>query len=102
MSIKRFDICVWRKYEKDGEEKKQYTKIGTLVEFSATEEKPRGFKLELPIFGHEKFAIFEQKPRETAYNAPERTKTAETIEDTGSQVEATPEDKISTEDIPFN
>lgn len=61
---KRYDIVIPRKYDdKNGDEKTQWNKVGTLVWFPATESKPDGFKLEMPIFGHDKFKVFEQKPR---------------------------------------
>lgn len=64
--INRFNICAWKNYEKDGDVKKQYTVIGYLIEFPATQDKKRGFKIEIPIFGHERFAVFEQKPKNDA------------------------------------
>lgn len=115
--IKRFDVCVWKTYDKDGDLKKQYTKIGTLIEFPANGDKPRGFKIELPIFGHEKFAVFEQKPKnepsntkigkdepnviQTKETSPDATQPANTATKEPADFPEYPEEEVNPEDIPF-
>jgi hypothetical protein len=74
MAIKRFDVVVPRKYEdKNGDEKTQWNRVGSLTMFEANGDKEMGFKLELPIFGHDKFKVFAVKPK-TAPNSQESAK----------------------------
>ncbi|MFA5050992.1 MAG: hypothetical protein WC499_02655 [Patescibacteria group bacterium] len=106
--VKRFDICIGRKYEKDGEEKTAWNKVGNLVWFQADGEKEDGFKLELPIFGHDKFKVFEQKPKTDrgggkkdaldtyGAEAEEKLPEAEKEAKTGTET-----DEIDPNDIPF-
>lgn len=82
--MRRYDIVVPKKYERNGEEKTSWARVGTLVHFPATEEKPAGFILELSMFPTTPFKVFEQKPKD---NAPKTT----------APVEAQSED----EQIPF-
>ncbi len=67
--MKRFNISVPKKYTKDGEEKTAWNRVGTLVKFEATSEKPEGYILELGMFPDTKFGVFEDKPKE-AQQAP--------------------------------
>lgn len=60
----KFNISVPRKYTKDGVEKTFWSNVGTLTKFPAREDKPEGYKVELPIFGNTEFVIFPQKDRE--------------------------------------
>lgn len=62
--MKRYNISVPHPYEKDGETKKAWKNVGTLVQFPATDTKPEGFILELNMFPGVKFGVFEDKPRE--------------------------------------
>ncbi len=62
--MKRFDITVPKKYTKDGEEKTAWNRVGTLVKFEATGDKPEGYILELSMYPETKFGVFESKPRE--------------------------------------
>jgi hypothetical protein len=62
--MKRYDIVIPKKYEKNGEEKTAWKNVGTLVRFDATNDKPEGFVLELNMFPDTTFKVFEQKPRE--------------------------------------
>ena len=62
--MKRYNITAPKKYIKNEEEKTAWNRVGTLVEFEATSEKPKGFILELNMFPETKFAVFEDKPRE--------------------------------------
>lgn len=64
--MKRYNITVPRKYEKDGEEKTAWSTVGTLVHFPAREDKAEGFILELGMFPNTTFKVFEQKPRDGA------------------------------------
>lgn len=68
--MKRYDITVPKKYNKDGEEKTSWNRVGTLVKFDATSDKPEGFILELSMFPETKFGIFESKPRDEKADAP--------------------------------
>ena len=68
--MKRYDITVPKKYTKDGEEKTSWNRVGTLVKFDATSDKPEGFILELSMFPETKFGIFESKPRDEKIDAP--------------------------------
>lgn len=62
--MKRYDVTVPKKYTKDGEEKTAWNRVGTLVQFPASGDKPEGFILELSMYPETKFGIFESKPRE--------------------------------------
>ncbi len=62
--MKKFNVCVPRKYERNGEEKTTWHTAGTLTVFEATADKPEGFILELGIFPTTPFKIFEQKAKE--------------------------------------
>lgn len=63
--MKRYNISVPKKYIKDGEEKTAWNRVGTLVKFEATNEKPEGYILELNMYPETKFGVFEDKPRNT-------------------------------------
>lgn len=82
--MKRYNITVPKEYEKNGEVKTAWNRVGTLVRFPATETKDEGFILELNMYPNTKFAVFEDKPQEEK---------EETIEDSGED--------ISADDIPF-
>ena len=58
--MKRYNICVKKIYQKNGEDKATWPSVGTLVHFPAYEDKKEGYKLELPIFGNTVFYVFEQ------------------------------------------
>jgi hypothetical protein len=62
--MKRFNICTAKTYEKDGETKKAWRQVGQMVEFPATDEKPRSFLIELHMFPATKFSVFEEKPKD--------------------------------------
>ena len=62
--MKRYDVVIPKKYEKNGEEKTAWKNVGTLVRFDASGNKPEGFVLELNMFPETTFKVFEQKPRE--------------------------------------
>lgn len=64
--MNRFNICVPKEYEKNGEKKTAWNRVGTLVEFDATETKPKGFIMELNMFPDTKFALFADEPKEGA------------------------------------
>ena len=59
--MKRYNICTSRTYTKNGEEKKQWSTVGTLVELDNG-----GRIVDLFMFPHTTFSVFEQKPKEEA------------------------------------
>ena len=61
--MRRYNVSVPRKYTKEGQEKTAWKNVGTLVEFEATPDKPKGFILELNMFPETKFGVFEDKPK---------------------------------------
>ncbi len=61
--MKRYNVVVPRKYERNGEEKTAWSNVGTLVHFPATESKEEGFILELGMFPQTTFKIFPQEDR---------------------------------------
>lgn len=62
--MKRYNICTARTYEKDGETKKAWRTVGQLIEWPATEDKPRSFSIELHMFPETRFSVFEERDRE--------------------------------------
>ena len=62
--MKRYNIVTRKTYEKNGEEKTQWLRVGTLAQFPPTAEKEESFIMELNMFPHTKFFIFEQKKKE--------------------------------------
>lgn len=62
--MKKYNVSVPKKYQKDGEEKTYWSNVGKLVKFDATNDKPEGFVLELNMFPDTKFGVFEDKPKE--------------------------------------
>ncbi len=62
--MKRFDVCVPKKYTQNNEEKTAWNNVGTLVHFPATAEKKEGYVLELSMWPDVSFKVFEQKPRD--------------------------------------
>lgn len=63
---KRFNIVTARKYEKDGEEKKAWLNVGSLVYFPAKDDKEEGYVLELNMYPTTKFYVFKQEKKEKA------------------------------------
>lgn len=84
--MQRFNITCPKKYTKNGEEKTSWNRVGSLVRFEATNDKPEGYILELNMFPDTKFAVFEDKPRD------EVKEEVPTIQQDGS---------VSDNDIPF-
>ena len=82
--MKRYNITTQKTYQQNGEEKKSYPRVGTLVKFEETEEKPEGFILEWNTQPDTKFYVFEDKPRED------------------TQQKSFNNNEISPDDIPFN
>ena len=62
--IKKLNICVPKKYTKDGEEKTMWNTVGSLTVFPPKDNKPEGYRIELPMFGDTQFFVFEQKKKE--------------------------------------
>jgi len=91
--MKKFNITCPKKYTKNGEEKTAWNRVGTLVKFDATSEKPEGYLMELNMYPDTKFAVFEDKPRESQ-PAPQ---------DNGNQDSGYREPTVQTQDdeIPF-
>lgn len=98
--MKRFNIVVPKKYTHNGEEKTQWNTVGTLVRF---EEKvgndgqtmPESFLIEMSLFPHIKFKVFEQKPREEQKQQPKSKG------ELASDDLEYPTEHINPEDIPF-
>lgn len=67
--IKRFNITSCKTYQKDGDEKKTWPQVGTMVYFPATDEWPEKYQIELNMFPNHAFYVFEQKDRQTGPNA---------------------------------
>ena len=70
MDVKRFNITVPKKYEKDGEEKTQWNTVGTLTEF----HKPDGSInriVEIPTIGLEAQVFPFKKREDDTSNQPE-------------------------------
>lgn len=68
--MKRFDIVVPKKYQKNGEEKTAWNRVGTLVHFPANGDKDEGYILELSMYQETTFKVFEQKPKENNQSQP--------------------------------
>ena len=68
--MKRFNINTKKVYQKDGEEKVAWNKVGSLVYFPADGDKKAGFKLELNMFPDTAFFVFEDVPREDKISTP--------------------------------
>ena len=63
--MRKYNVVTVRKYtDGQGNEKKQWNTIGSLVFFPANGNKPDGYKLELNMFPETKYFVFEMKPRE--------------------------------------
>lgn len=76
--MKRFNILTRRTYEKDGQEKTQWLRVGRLAQFPKTEEKEESFIMELNMFPHTKFFVFEDtKKDEKAAEEKTEVETAE-------------------------
>ena len=88
MAIKRFDIVVPKEYQQNGETKKQWRNVGTLVYFPASGDKNEGYRLELSMFPNTNFYVFEQKSKEERAS-PTRKASA-------------PEGEINIDDVPFD
>ena len=61
--MKIFNVTTTKTYEKDGVEKKTYPRIGKLIQFPATTDKPESFILELNMFPETKFGVYPDEPR---------------------------------------
>lgn len=62
--MKRFNVVIPQKYTKNGEEKTYWNRVGKLVRFEATEDRPEGYILELFMFPNTTFKVFEEKKQE--------------------------------------
>lgn len=62
--MKRYNITTLKTYEKNGETKKYYPQVGSMVRLDAKDDKPEGFILELNMFPDTKFYVFEEKPKD--------------------------------------
>ena len=70
--MKKFTINTAKKYKKDGQEKTQWNRVGTLVEFKEGE-----FALELNMFPDTKYFVFEDKPKDSTETNTASTNTDE-------------------------
>lgn len=61
--MKRYDICIPKTYQKDGEEKTQWNRVGKFIRFEKEGGKESHI-LELHMFPETKFMLFEEKPRD--------------------------------------
>jgi len=91
--VKRYNISVPKKYEQNGEVKTSWRSVGELVEFEATETKPKGFILELNMFPETKFGVFEKQLQET--------KQAPLPQSSVNEVKTERVEEVKVEDIPF-
>jgi hypothetical protein len=66
--MRKFNISVPRTYTKNGQEKKTWKTVGTLVHFPATQEKEEGYILELHMYPDTYFGVFEDKPKQDQYD----------------------------------
>jgi hypothetical protein len=62
--MKRYNVSVPRKYDKNGETKTAWNTVGKLIHFEATGDKPEGYVLELYMHPDTKFGVFEDVPRD--------------------------------------
>lgn len=62
--MKKYNIVSARIYTKDGEEKKAWKQVGTLIRWEADGNKPEQFSVELNMCPNEKYYVFEEKARE--------------------------------------
>lgn len=63
--MKRYNITTARTYkDKNGEDKKAWRTVGQLIEWPATEDKPRSFSIELHMWPDTRFSVFEERERE--------------------------------------
>jgi hypothetical protein len=81
--MKRYNINTKRTYEKNGEEKTAWLRVGSLAHFPAAEDKEDSFIMELSMFPHTKFFIFADKKKEEK---------AEEVEESA---------EINPDDVPF-
>lgn len=119
--IKRFNICTRKTYQKDGEEKVQWLRVGNLTHFPANPERDmaEGHKLELYMFPNTQLYIFEDRQRENGEQVidietgekappakPQRQKSIPAVVMPGekkvdpNQIEY-PTDEINPDEIPF-
>jgi hypothetical protein len=61
--IKRYNITTCKIYQQNGEEKKTWPQVGTMVYFPASNGNPEGYRIELNMFPGTRFFTFEQKPQ---------------------------------------
>lgn len=62
--MEKYNITAPKKYTKNGEEKTMWNRVGTLVKFEATTDKPESYILELNMFPDTKFGVFKDEPRQ--------------------------------------
>jgi len=62
--MQSYNIVTKRSYEKNGETKTQWNKVGRLVYFPERDGKEAGFAMELNMFPDTKFYVFEEKTRD--------------------------------------
>jgi hypothetical protein len=80
--MKRYNINTRRTYEKDGKERTQWLRVGSLADFEKTEEREESFIMELSMFPHTRFFIFpEKKKEEKAADEKPEVETEEVSED---------------------
>ena len=93
--MRKYDICTKKVYEINGQEKKSWPRVGSLVYFPANGDKPEGYKLELNMYPGTPFFIFEQKPKDG--KNPNGTMKPEAVDN--AAVDAAGD--VAPEDLPF-
>lgn len=90
--MKRYNITTSRTYTKNGEEKKQWNSVGTLVQFPATQEKSESFIMELHMFPGTKFSVFPQEDKSKLAPKPQEVSGIDypTSEELGIDVDSIP------------
>lgn len=61
--MRRYNIVSAKVYEKNGEQKKSWKQVGTLIRWEANGDKPEQFSVELNMCPDVKYYVFEEKPR---------------------------------------
>lgn len=117
--MKRFNITTCKVYQSQGQEKKYWPQVGTMIYFPAGNGKAEGYRIELNMFPGLQLYVFEQKPqnRDIGHEHEETTIDADSgdvrpavkgvasVDRTKAKVGSTgieyPTEEINPEDIPF-
>lgn len=80
-NIKKWNVCVKKTYQSQGQEKAFWPSVGQLIYFPANGQNKAGFSLDMHMFPNVKLYVFEDKPKEEKVEA-----SAETTEISGDDV----------------